>query len=593
MLFRSALSKLPADYTIFHSFYMSDFRDNQQEDHEIDFVIVNKRFGILCIEAKTSQVYCEGSEWFYGSNVKMKHGGPFRQVSVNMHELVALAKKNNAIGTSTNRIHFCYCVWFVDMSPDVINEEKFPPDASKNLILNREDFLDTKNLKKSIERIFTEGKNFKNDIDDDLYKRIIEDFLCPKQSIVFSKKLVEDQNEYKYIQLLESQKKILDFIDYDESESVAVNGAAGTGKTLIAVELARRVAEKYYDGDSKNKVLFLCVNKELQAYLSDTYKYNGVDFMTLSAYTYSKTGKYDDYNSLLVLLNERYGNIEELDYRYVVVDEGQDFGIYYDVNGAHSDKTRESILKAICDNLIDNEFGSFYIFYDENQLIQSNEIPDVIISADNKWKLKINCRNTDNIAITSVKLKNLEYDSDKRKKVKIKLLKGAISGDISKIHFAQIENKKSEHYLIDEIDSAIKDIKKFTNDIVILTCTTNDKSLLSKAGVIKEEKKDIFIYNSNKYRGIKFTTCRKFKGLEADAIILVDMDKSTFESDINSKIFYVGTSRAKLYLHLITTMSEDDCKQVLKDVWKIENSVDVRKEVAKNLGCVLYKIKNE
>lgn len=55
---------------------------------------------------------------------------------------------------------------------------------------------------------------------------------------------------------------------------------------------------------------------------------------------------------------------------------------------------------------------------------------------------------------------------------------------------------------------------------------------------------------------VLFTSSRKFKGLESDAIILVDIDETTFENDENKRLFYVGSSRAKLNLDLIVNGDE-------------------------------------
>ncbi len=47
--------------------------------------------------------------------------------------------------------------------------------------------------------------------------------------------------------------------------------------------------------------------------------------------------------------------------------------------------------------------------------------------------------------------------------------------------------------------------------------------------------------HNGKYKGVKYTTCRKFKGLEADAVILIDVDESIFEEE-HKLLYYVGTS---------------------------------------------------
>ena len=66
-------------------------------------------------------------------------------------------------------------------------------------------------------------------------------------------------------------------------------------------------------------------------------------------------------------------------------------------------------------------------------------------------------------------------------------------------------------------------------------------------------------YNGKKYR---FATCIKFKGLEADAIILTDLKKSSFEGKWGME-FYVGASRAKMRLDLICQLDESDYYDVV------------------------------
>jgi KaiC/GvpD/RAD55 family RecA-like ATPase len=50
----------------------------------------------------------------------------------------------------------------------------------------------------------------------------------------------------------------------EEQNNAIINGLAGTGKTVMAIEKARRHA---YKGE---KVLFLCYNTKLKDYLSRT-----------------------------------------------------------------------------------------------------------------------------------------------------------------------------------------------------------------------------------------------------------------------------------------------------------------------------------
>ena len=112
-------------------------------------------------------------------------------------------------------------------------------------------------------------------------------------------------------------------------------------------------------------------------------------------------------------------------------------------------------------------------------------------------------------------------------------------------------------------------------DIVLLTCKTEATSILSNS------------INNGKYRNkYLFTTCRKFKGLEADVVILLDVDKTTFEQG-NVLIFYVGTSRARIKLEIAAILSDDDCKEILTSTLNYQGKVRrAKKDFAGALNAV-------
>lgn len=92
-----------------------------------------------------------------------------------------------------------------------------------------------------------------------------------------------------------------------------------------------------------------------------------------------------------------------------------------------------------------------------------------------------------------------------------------------------------------------------------------------------------------KYKGneIPFTTCRKFKGLEADVIILVDIDAKSF--DDNDEFFYVGSSRARLELYIITTMNDFECRTAVQSLGTIVKKNDPFQSLATFLNADLIK----
>ena len=59
-------------------------------------------------------------------------------------------------------------------------------------------------------------------------------------------------------------------------------------------------------------------------------------------------------------------------------------------------------------------------------------------------------------------------------------------------------------------------------------------------------------------KSILLTTARKFKGLEASIVFLIDVDISTFWSEDERRVFYVGSSRAKNILEIVSIIDNND-----------------------------------
>lgn len=61
-------------------------------------------------------------------------------------------------------------------------------------------------------------------------------------------------------------------------------------------------------------------------------------------------------------------------------------------------------------------------------------------------------------------------------------------------------------------------------------------------------------------------TSSTFKGLEADNVILIDVDKNCF--DDNNKTYYVAASRAKKNLYVFIKLSDEEVLNVLETRFK-------------------------
>ena len=545
----SALENLPDDYYVIHSFRTYKVKENNSIfESEGDFVIFNRHKGILVLEAKATYAAYSGGEWYYGSGKKMDGGGPFRQ-AWRVWQAIHDRMENQGMNSFINRCKFFQAVWFPLVDAAYIRALNLPSEASPDLILTMEALYDPEPY---IDRIFsiTEREKTETKLTDAEAKRILNEVLCPEFDIAPAAGIDVDIKHLVFHKLLKEQSAVLNFLD--EQRTAVINGAAGTGKTLVAVEKAKRHARR------GEKVLFLCFNSQLKDYLSENFADENIEYSTIAGFAcrLCHTPK-PDYDALERLLMTMWEN-KSFPYRHVIVDEGQDFG---------SDDIAEVLetMKSIIEET--TEDGSFYVFYDKLQLIQARKLPPFLADADCKLTLYRNCRNTENIAKTS-----LGPISDRAPK----LIENCLVGTPAKLHYCS----NADSVLV-EVDGAIDGLfSDEVRDIVILTCKTENDSILTPHLVNGG-------YPAGK-KSIRFTTCRKFKGLEADAVILVDVDKTTFTGNDgqNVLLYYVGTSRARLRLDVIAQLDDSDCLAVLEALGKAGKAKRPRRDLARALNAV-------
>lgn len=522
-----ALSKLPDTYYIFHSFKIVKVIDNKIYESETDFVIFNPQKGILCIEAKAGNVKYEEGKWMYGSDILMSHDGPYHQASNNKWKLSMLIKKYR-LEYLLNKCKLLHAVWFPSIPKHKLEEVSLPPEADLRITLTSESI---DNIEEDVSKIFDIQlpNNVKTELDTKETNLILNRILAPHFNLISIPEIKLNHKRQVFKKMLNEQISLLNYLE--EQNNAIINGMAGTGKTVMALEKARR------HSINNEKVLFLCYNYYLKEYLKSNFEYENVDFMTIDGLACKLTNNSKpDYELLNEVLIEMYDR-GIFPYKHVIIDEGQDFGKY--------DIEEEEILDLLKANVIDNERidGTFYLFYDKNQMIQSHKMPSFISEADCKLTLYKNCRNTINIARTSLRFLGNNKNP--------KMYDGALIGEQADMYYATDieESIHTLNYVIDKLEE-----EKYEN-IQILTCKTEDTS------IIKNE----CIDGKYSYRGKKypFTTCRKYKGLEAESVILIDIDEELMREEIE-QLLYVGASRAKYKLNIIANLNEDKCGILLE-----------------------------
>lgn len=545
------LNQLPEEYYVFHSFEIVTIKNNQILESETDFVIFHPKKGLICLEAKAGQVKYENGYWLYGSGKAMKHNGPYIQAKRNKWNLRDYMVEHG-LEYECNNCKKLHAVWFPDVPEANFKGESLPGEGDIRITLTSDSFG---HIQECIDNIFAfEGQDrCTTNLSERSVQKILERVLAPSFNLISLQQIEQERNKNVFKRMLREQVALLNYLE--EQNNAIINGLAGTGKTVMAVEKARRHSEK------DEKVLFLCYNAFLNEHLRETYPYPHVSYYTVAGLSQKLCEKVD-YKALQEKLMQMF--LEgTFPYQHVIIDEGQDFG--------KEEIDEVEIIELLRENAIENEErnGTFYLFYDKNQMVQSKKAPKYIEDADCKLTLYRNCRNTENIALTSLRL----LGSDKAPK----LYPDAVMGDLPEIGFCA--TKEDMVTLLNaEID---KYIDAGYNGITILTCKTEENSII--ADCCKNSK-----YNYK--RGyVKFTTCRKFKGLESDVIIVVDIDKDTFE-DEGEQLMYVGTSRARFKLSCIVNMTEDECLSLMEDR-EIKHNRNILKSFATAFNAKVLRIK--
>ena len=589
-VFECLKEHLPTDYHVFHS---QPFRLNTFEEHEIDFLIFHKDKGILVIEVKSGAgISYHDRAWHYTNGTEMLHGGPFEQASSNARDLrdALKAKKDKAF---VEKCKYMYAVWFPNLLREQLDEIDFPLEAQKSLTLTLDDLGE--NAESAIARIMDKPLTARIEKGKRVGEHLkIQTRLTESEANTYLKTLINPvfhiqelpkadnvREAQKFVSLLKEQRRLLYYLQ--EQPMAVINGRAGTGKTILACEKAKIHAE------NGEPVLFLMVNTLLMKRLrEENQDYPLIHFYTVDALSTKLLGWLDDQDERYAQLGEKLAvfcpgdpvlwklimgqdvSAGHIPSWHVIIDEGQDFGL------KNLPEAMDILWLSAMEE--DSPLQSFYVFYDQNQLIQGNNaIPDFIGDSECKLTLYRNCRNTNKISQTADALLRLGLDHayfsqnesqdvpepSKRKFRPTMLKPAALPGRTPQMYFARDRKRMKQ-----AVDKLLKSFQKRGDEgIVILTCMTIESCSIRDFLHPVNEKDDVYAYSLGD-KEIRVTTCRKFKGLEAEAVVLIDFGMDTLTTgqheQSNALLPYTGASRAKYDLGIVATFDDDECREILE-----------------------------
>lgn len=228
---------------------------------ELDFLVLIPGKGALALEVKACRTLRrENGLWYYGGEEKGDPRGPFKQGADAMHSVRALIERRPDL----RRVPFWSAVLFPYVRFDersdewhdwqVLDSQKYHSHPLSELlehVLDRgRDFLQTQRSAKWFDDASAEPTVRQC--------QAIAQILRPDFEISRTPTDLRREREHELAVFTEEQFEALDSMAVNRR--VAFEGAAGTGKTFLAIEAARRAA-------SGRRVLFLCFNRMLGDWL--------------------------------------------------------------------------------------------------------------------------------------------------------------------------------------------------------------------------------------------------------------------------------------------------------------------------------------
>jgi hypothetical protein len=338
----------------------------------------------------------------------------------------------------------------------------------------------------------------------------------------------------------DEQFESLDLLE--DNERVLFKGPAGTGKTFLAIEAAKRAIN---DGKS---VLLICYNRLLGEWLK---------CHTSTFSDSSKSFKCGTFHSLLLeILNIKPLGLPTPDfwsmdlpiravdlllddkntwpvYDMLVIDEAQDL---------LSEEYLDVLDLLIKGGLAGGRWAFFGDF--ERQAIYINNCAKGLESLTeraprhSKFSLRVNCRNSRQIAETLSLTSGLSPGYRK-------VLHDIEGSDVEPIFYSSNTDQTSK------LSLAVNELKKIfkSGEIVVLSMKSDKKSCVGESSSVMAGIRFSPFDKVQDGNTIPFTSIHAYKGLEAPAIIITDIDD--IDDDKSRALLYIGMSRARIRLFML------------------------------------------
>ena len=489
-------------FTAYHSLNLT--RHAYKRFGEIDFLVCCPQ-GIFVIEVKGGRVGCHNGIWQYTNrygDVTESNEGPFKQAESALHGLMANLRAN-----LPDRVVAQFSIGYGVIFPDC----EWPVSGAEWDAKTVADARGYKDIERWLEKLFQywRGKDGGHRHPTAPALKELRHYLRPEFEAATPLHVQALGAEERIATLTEDQMAMVDVVT--ANRRVLCSGGAGTGKTFLALELARR-----WTAEDMN-VALVCRSPWLKNYLDARFSIPKLTVSLVSA----------------VRNACRRQGLDSFD--AVIVDEGQDI---FDMASLDC---LDSVLNG---GLIDGRWCIFHDINNQSGLFGSfdQEAMDYLASIQPvRVPLRTNCRNT-RIILDKVQT-SLGADMGTR---------GAGFGPSIREHYSTSRDESAQLLAIELIE-LIDHGGISPGDVTILSpYPFGDSCVALLPEKIRREIVALDEYSLRNFPNTKtsFAEIANFKGLENEAIIVTDLPPPT-KGRQNLVMHYVAMSRARSVLSLI------------------------------------------
>ena len=527
--------ELPADWVILHSLGLP--RHEKKIWGEADIVVISDH-GIFALEVKGGQVSCHDGVWrFEGPDFHAytKREDPWTQSKTAM---MAIRKALRDANSAFDSVLFGYGVVMPFTRFEATGAEILP-----------EVLLDRLNFRQGMDQYLgrlhrfwqadcsaKHGKTYRGLARHQIMQA--RQILRPDLETSLSIGGYLTGVDTKLLQLTNEQIRVSRRLTANPRS--VVRGPAGTGKSILALDRARHLA------DSGRKVLYLCFNRLLAGHVSRSVAEQGVVGLdvrhahALYREIIAAAGKNGDLAALdsddpefftrrfPELASDALLETGSVPWDVLVVDEAQDL-----LTPAHLD-----VFDLLVRNGLDH--GSWHMFLDPQQNLYGSDVEKQVEERLSTAypvhdRLEDNCRNSRQVVVQASIISGIDL---------------AISNAPDGLECTNVVYKNARDGLekLEELVAGLLASDVRISDLIILSTRQREKSLIAGLSTLAGRPfSDLGDDGRAADGAIAFSTMHGFKGLERLAVIAIDM--AEIGDQKWSMVHYAGLSRARCLLH--------------------------------------------